>query len=652
MVIIATEEGIEVDGILLSNTAEMQTFINVHAPKDLPVGISAHAPIDLMAHLFATGMWNMSDLYAMLSINAPVELDVNVTPIVPHDVRAHIEAHQPFELEASLKSIPAYPLYANIDWIVHHQQLDVDIGGHIPHDLRVLISMLNISDLSAFMRAISPKDLDVRMKIYQRGMYNLEVLSQAVHTQSYDLLYEMYVWGARDLSIKIGGNIPYDLTAFLQPWHTRDISAVVETVYPKQLEINFIPQAEPGQDLLVIHRTYQKIPLMVSFNVWTGLKTLDVSLYGLYAYDFNVNLSMGSYKDLHIDIPMNTGYQNLFVTIKPATRIMSTIITIHTMEIKDLYVSLNQGWPCGFWSTYSLLNVTLRPTFCLNLDVSFKTIWGSGYISRAAYINKSYFDAYMVTQNLQFSIPTLPVPADAIIVDKVDIVYENKFDDIVQDVIQVRFPWPRFRRALGVFDMFVIITPYRGDKFLDFMVELYAVKPDIPTMPASKPLVQRQGLDEPVWPEVFQVKEIELWSEDSSEIVRKIEVMFGEQIQEYYWVSQEQRAYSKNAWEQKWTLLNRGYLPHSIYSGQIDYVTLREISDMKNFDTIDQAMKALISNFLYHDKTDLQVMLAGTGTYSNLSVQLDIRGRDRIYNLRVYIEPMKVTDLTVTLNCV
>jgi hypothetical protein len=652
MVIIVTDEGIEVDGLLLKSSAEMQTFIGAHAPKDLPVGIGAHAPVDLIALLRPSPNWPTYEFYANIFVNRPSDLNIEIKPITPYDLTASIGITHPLELETVINPIPYKQLNVVIDWIVHHETLPVYLGGHPPHDLEIRLSMLSVADFTAVLNSIPPRDLHVLIKIYQRSNYDLRIDTAAVHSSYHDLLYYMYVWGARDLAVNIGTSIHWDLSASIWGWHPHDVDVYVKTVYPTPIEVTFNAEPEPGQDLLVIHRIHQKIPLQIDLNVWTGLKTLDVSLYGLYAHDLDVELKMGSYRNLEVPLPMTTGYRDLFITLKPATRIMSTIITVYTMEVKDLYISINQGWPCGFGSSYKLLEVSFIPAFFLNFSAYFKVIYGSGYKSMATYINRAYFDTFIGVQNLTISLPSSAIPADATIIDKVDLLYENTFDDIVQDIIQVRFPWPRFRKAYGDLNFTVELFPFHGNTYLDFIVEIYAVKPDPPRMPESKPLVVRQGLDEPVWPDVFQVKEIELWSEDSSEIVRRIEVMFGEQIREYYWVSKDQRAYSKNVWEDKWTFLTRGYLPHTEYSGQIDYVTLREISEMKNYDTVDQAMKALLANFLYHGKADMEISLAVIGTYSNLPVTIDIRGRDRIYNLWVRLEPMKTNDLSITLTCV
>jgi hypothetical protein len=171
-------------------------------------------------------------------------------------------------------------------------------------------------------------------------------------------------------------------------------------------------------------------------------------------------------------------------------------------------------------------------------------------------------------------------------------------------------------------------------------------------MPTSQPIIKPVNAWEPtIWPEVFQVSEIELWADDPPELVRKVEVMFGEQVHEYYWVSKDQRAYKKEEYE-KWTLMARGYLPSAEYSGQIEYVTLYEISDMTKYATIDAAMTALINCFQYKGQKNLEVNLMSTGSYYNFNVMLSAWGFDRLYNLFVLIEPAHLHDLAVEINCV
>jgi len=665
MVIIVTDAGLEVDGILLSNTAEIQTFIDVHTPQDLNINISPIPPSDLTAHigahlpfdfpieLIASSYHPMSDLYTYISVHVPADFTTLVGAHLPHNLNIPIGAHSPRDITFGMVAVPYVELDIIIDWIVHQSDINTVVGSHIPYDLGAYFNVWNISNIQVRIGTSIPKDLCFILRAFGQGNSDLTVRTAATHTSCLDFSYIMYVWGAKDFQITIGTSIKHDLSLLMQTWHIRDVNVCIDTVFPKTLEMSITPIPEEGYDLNVIHRIHQKVALFAEFNIWEGISTLSATLLGLYPYDLSVGFTMGSYSPLYITLPMTTGYKDLVVTLKSATRIMSTIITVYTMEIKDLYVSINQGWPCGFGSSYMLLEVVLNPKFFLNFTALIRAIDGSGSAVIANYVNKPYFDTFIAIQKIQISLPEDQSTPEAIIVDKTDLTYENQFYQTAQDVVRVRFPWPRFRRIPSYIEFSVILTPFHGNTYADIMVYIHAVRPESPRMPTSRPLILREGMgaSDPIWPDIFQVKEIELWSDDMKDLVRKIDITFGEQIREYYWVSSEQRAYSKNMWETKWTILGRGYLPHTEYSGQIDYVTMREISDMKKYNTIDEAIRALISNFLYSGKSDIQILIGTMGYYSELSVMVDIRGRDRFTNLRVYIEPMRACDLTITLQC-
>jgi hypothetical protein len=203
---------------------------------------------------------------------------------------------------------------------------------------------------------------------------------------------------------------------------------------------------------------------------------------------------------------------------------------------------------------------------------------------------------------------------------------------------------------VGAVILSVLINPFPILTLpLDLRVSLWANRPDPPTQPGSRPIAMRESaLDEPVWPQIFQVHEVELWGDDPPEVVRKIEIMFDTQVNIYYWVSSEQRAYAKEMWEQ-WAFLTRGYLPDAQYSGQILYSTMHTLSTMVRYDTIDQAIRAMIANFAYKGKSTLSVYLKGTGSLTRLSVYLDVRDYDHLRSLPVLIEPMHPYNLEVNL---
>jgi hypothetical protein len=581
MIIIATEAGLEINGVLLKDVTDLKTYIAAHQPEQLGVSIGMHAPTDLSVRFRGT--------------RAPIYSDLS-------DVQVMIDTHVPAGLTVSLY---------------------VDVGT----------------------------SLLVKFGIYQRSTQYLLVTLKGTIPQYSNLYVTLQANTIRHLAVNLGIHPAKTLSAQLWAWHIHDVSVLIDTVYPRPLEINLIPEADPGQDLLIIHRILQKTFFEVEFDIWRGITPLNIWIYGMYGHDFGASFTMGGYKNLTIPIPMTTGYRNLVVTLKPASRIMTTIIPVYILEIKDLYISINQGWPCGFGSSYRNFEVVLNPAFFLAFSVSFKTRYGGGDPAIGIYLNKYDFNSYVNSYNLQFNLPQELIPIEATIIDALPLTYENQFDNIVQDIMQIRFSWPRIRWYTATSDLSVLITAYRGDKFLGLTVDLFALKADLPIMPTSQPLIQRDGFEEPVWPSVFQVKEIELWAEDPPGIVRLIEVMFGEQVREYYWVSSEQRAYSKKDWE-SWTLATRGYLPHAEYSGQIDYVTLREISDMKRYETIDAAMRALIANFSYKGLNTLRIDLTARGLYTALGVTMDIWGRDRLSNLIVRIEPAHPCNLTVEITCV
>mgnify|MGYP005847376093 CR=1 FL=1 len=672
MIIVATPGGIEIDGILLKNTVEMQAYISAHRPQDLEVvmnpvpphdlraPIGVHPPMDLLAKIGAVppkdlsvyfGIIRFFDFQARIGTVVPMDLHVELGITEPVDIRVDIGAHSPIDLEANIFPVPYHKLEVTF-WSVHHAYLYAIIGSSVPHDLDVLMNIYQRHDLRVPIKLHSPKDLVMYFRIFQRTTNDLVVYVHPVHSGYSNLSVDIFGWAIKYLYVPIGGHPGHDLYAQIYGWRFHDLDAAIEATSPQDLPVVFEAAAEPGYDLIVIHRTFQTHHLLVDFNIWRGIQTLPVYLHGVYAYDLSVMFTMGGHHDFTINLPMTTGYKDLFVTLKPASRVMTTIIPILTMEIHDLYVSINQGWPCGFGSSYKNLEVTFNPSFLLSLEVLLRCIDGSGTSVIGSYINRHNFSSFLNTYPLEFYLPESTGEVQVNILDKIPVTYKNEFDDIAEEIIQLRFSWPRTRIYSGELNLSVDIFAYRQDPYYDLRIYLEAIRPDVPKMPTSQPLVQRtQSWEEPVWPAVFQVKELELWAEDPPEVVRVIEVVFGEQIHEYYWLSNEQRAYRKEDYEE-WTMMTRGYLPHAEYSGQIDYVSLYEISDMKNYETIDAAFRALISSFTHKGQYKLQIDLRATGSYHDFKVFMDVWGSDRFYNLSVIVEPSHLHDLEVEFTCV
>jgi hypothetical protein len=603
MIIVATSEGIEIDGILLTNTVEMQAYISAHRPQDLEVGLK---------------------------------------PIPPKDLMVEVGVHAPKELS----------VYLSVIQLIFYEDLQARISAHIPHDLDISMNIMQKHELLTRVGAHPPKDLIVFFRLFHSVVTDLIVMIKPVHRDYTDLYVGFWGWALKDFMAPIGAHLPHDLYGTIHAWHVHPVNALIGSITPQDLSTTFVATPEDGYDLIVVHRTFRTSPLLVEFNIWKGVATLPIWLYGIYYQDFSVYFTMGGKHDFSILLPMTTGYRDLFVTLKPASRVMTTIIPILTMEIHDLYVSINQGWPCGFGSSYKNFSVELTPAFFLAFTAVFKVIDGSGVRSLGVYVNRSNFNSFFNSYDIRFELPETTGAIDTNILDQVAVRYENQFDDIVEDIIQLRFSWPRIRIFSGELNLSVVVYPYKQDPYHDLSIQLYAARAEVPKMPTSQPLVQRtRPWEEPVWPAVFQVKEVELWADDPPEITRVIEVVFGEQVHEYYWLSNEQRAYKKEDYE-TWTLMTRGYLPHAQYSGQIDYVSLYEISDMEKYETIDAAFRALIRSFHSNGQSKLEVLLNVTGSYHSFSAIMDVWGTDRLYNLAVFIEPMHPHDLTVEITCV
>jgi hypothetical protein len=589
-----TEEGVEVDGILLKDITDIKAYISAHQPESVEVSIGAVQPEQLIVQL--RGVW-------------------------------------PFGEEAL--------------------EFTTDINMHFPRDLTVMYGISQPTDLSAIIRPMHITLFKAWFFTVEFGQSDLHVNLTTIREGILNLSAQLHIWSIDLLRIYIRINeSPLPLYTYVWVWTPSVINVLIGITRPPPLIVDFQAVPAPGIDLIVYHGFYKYTNLNVDFDIWTGLWNLRTFIHGVYKSDLQVDFRMGGYLKLEVPLPGTSGYKNLFITLRPSSRIMTTIIPVYTIEIKDLYVSINQGWPCGFGSAYKLLYVDFNTSYFHAFTATFKVITGSGVHILGVFVNRSYFDTYINSFNFKIKIPKENILPETRIMDELSIIYDNEFADLYQDVMQVTFNWPRIRLLNGLSTFYVELIPYKGDKVYELNVILVALRQMPMVQLTSRPLMPREtALEDPIWPDVFQVTEIELWGDDPPEVVRRIEIKFEEQIHEYYWVSQEQKAYSKNAWEQ-WAFLTRGYLPHAEYSGQIDYVTMRSLSSMERYDTIDQAVKAMIQGFLYQGRTDFNVILNPTGKITRLLVELTIRDWSRLKNLRITIEPMHTHLLSVDLKAI
>jgi hypothetical protein len=731
-VIRVTEEGIEIDGVLLKDTVDMKVFIEAHKPEGLSVGIgAAHPqPLDVLLHVWTTrhfslqvfplrpvevqvvvnvnqpaqllaeflilqpytlpvlmGLSQPQELQLRIGVNRPLRLEIPFHVLVPvplhvgirgwhaSDMTAAVDSHRPRDLVVTLAGYyPSFlsvvlktevpkPLWVTMLSVPYHKfivyirafqtsDFSVTLDSHAPRDINVLIDSHAPSEFVTYIRPMRVSGFKTWFFIIEQGLSSFLLHLIAVHSEFKDFDLTMHIWSLKNLTINMDLGGPRNLYASIWAWTPTDLSVAIATTYPPPLEIGMIPQPEDGVDLKIIHGFYKFTSISVNFNVWTEMYNLQVYLQGLYKSEFQVEFTMGSYHPLTVPIPGTSGYKNLFITCKPASRIMTTIIPVYTVEIKDLYISINQGWPCGFGSSYRNFSVTFDSAYFHAFTAVFKVISGSGTKSFGIFINRAYFDTYINKFDIHVSIPYEPVEPNMKIFDTTSIVYDNEFADLYQDVMQVTFSWPRIRLLSGTSAISVELLAYKGDKTYELSVEFYAQRQDPIRQLTSRPLMPRDtALGDPIWPDAFQVTEIELWGDDPPEVVRRIEIKFEEQIHEYYWVSSEQRAVSKRVWEQ-WSFLTRGYLPNAEYSGQIDYLTMRSLSSMKFYDTVDQAVKAMISNFLYSAKIDFSVSCNPHGSYRNLSIDFSIWDSARLKALRVDIEPMHTQTLSIDLTAI
>jgi hypothetical protein len=591
MIIIVTEDGIEINGVVLKDMTDLRAYIGAHVPETLSVSIGAVSPVDLSISLTPSWFETGADMHHLMTI---------------------LRLHQPSALSAHLGISQPQPL---------------------------LVSMYGWYY----------KNFNITMKAFKSTYRNIDVLFKGVFSAYGSLDVTVHGWAYKDLNIGLKTHPALSLSAYLQTYHVTDVNLIFSTVFPTVFSIEFTSLPEAGVDLQILHRASKFHTFDVSFYIWRTYYNFAVSIHGLYKVELDLLFRMGGYHPLLLPLPMTTGYRTLEVMFQPSYRIINTLLPVYTVEAKNLYVSINQGWPCGFGSTYKLLSIEFLVRYVHAFNISFKVIDGSGISSFSTFINRTDFKSYLASFGFVINMVS-DTEAAPVITDSLNITYNTDFKEVYMNKVKVKFSWPRILREHGFHNFSLELFAYLEDKILDFAVNLTAIRPLPPILPSSQPLVVYGGLDEPEMPLVYQVKEVQLWNLDPPGLVRKIDVMFGGHAKEYYWVSDEQRAYRSDLYPE-WSYLTKGYVPDAEYSGQMSSVILRELSDVSRYSTIDSAIRALITNFSYSSLSILKLNIIPSGGYSPLNLLMDIWGKNRIGDLQLLIQPFHISALSIEFNC-
>jgi len=491
-------------------------------------------------------------------------------------------------------------------------------------DIRAYIATIyQTSDLSTQLGIHKPEHIYAHFRIIQTSYSDL-FTTIGGHYSDYALLNaSLYGFRFKDIYASIGGHQPAYLFSHFQIWHESYLQAQIDMHSPENLLANIYGDPYGGINLLSSFRILQSKTLQVNLNAWTKFKDLFISCMGWRKLDLITELeASGGYKNLNVNLPLQSQWVNLYATFRINLRRISTIIKVHMLEHKELYAIINNSFPCYFGSSYKNLYVEFssRPDYLLLAYL--RGIRGTGTKDLRIYINHDdSFSYYLDTKKLNIIIPL----RKEYVVDFKRLKYNNLMSSVYLDYKTISFIYPRRQITGGYSTLYVGLSPYEN-KTRDLYVELF-------------PLYQLP-------PILKNVSQVELWSNDPPELYRIIDILFEQQVHEYIWSGYEQVAYSRALWE-KWCLMSRGYLPSTLNGGQIDYVTMQSLCDIRQFANTDEAIRYLIEKTVITGTSDLYAYISMLTGCKNLQINFSIISN--LQDLVITLEPVHTKDLSVNL---
>lgn len=329
-----------------------------------------------------TGLISSADLggYIKVLVSDQADLGAEIASAALYmDLPAIIGAHYPGDLPGSIHAwdIKDLPGYINQ---IYKNDLPAIIGGHLPGDLPAYLNVWpqedlpgsihgwQIADLQAYINALEYKDLPAIIGAHQPE--NIKgIIKGWVREATYDLGATTHGYDAgdlpgiiniifkEDLPAEIYGIPPRDLQGIIRGWQEADLGGIINgTPWPWDLPASVV--GYPPEDLGAYIN-----PIGWALSNYRDLSAYINTLRGV-PVDLSAAMNVMQASDLSAFIDTGRGIGDLGATILPKRIRLTSVISVITMEHKDLSATISI--PC-FYSDYKDLMAYVRPVFIADL---------------------------------------------------------------------------------------------------------------------------------------------------------------------------------------------------------------------------------------------------------------------------------------------
>lgn len=532
------------------------------------------------------------------------DLPASVTSFIEKYLTANITGHYPANLTAEMRV-----------WQRVYQDLPVSIHGWQTKDLTASLLGIIGYDLPASVVPIPPKDLSAYLKVWPQM----------------DLPGSVYGWDYKDLGARItafydknlsasigthspvnltarlkgyGREVPADLPAYLIGVAYRDLPASIRATYLKDLPASIFAIAP--KDLSAVIHGYQTTDLPASMNVIAWPYNLTASITGSGGYhgliasingviSTNVFGNLGAYltswyehnlqalvnvvapADLGGQLVVGGGSSDLAAYIYPKMIRLSTVISLVTMEAKDMSAVINV---CG-GSGFKNLGASMTYNHIKDLVAS---IYGRYSYSYQTDLNAKigYADSYFVLDKLPLSIT----------------IANSKYR--VYDRISLRLAVSR--QSYGLWAS--IVGEYTSS---DLSATLTAAELDPVNFEDSK---NRERV-------YFNLGKAGVSYET-------VEFSFSELVRDYFFNSATSQVYKTDPLD-RWITNVESFIPEDkrmnvkrrLHKGGV-------LHDIERFSSIDEAVRYIIDYVTFYPKENLTASITATGQFIGLGASINV----------------------------
>lgn len=503
----------------------------------------------------------ISDLDALIGAHQPKNLLSYVTGLAYKDLPGYLNPIEPIDLGASIQ--PRLP-----------KNLKAEIYGWDTLDLQALINIIAKDNLPATIGAHRPKNVRASIKGWVREAYS-DLGANIGAFDTNELPAEIRGTELRQLPAYLFAIAPVDLSANIHGWDTKDLQGIINVIqYPYNLPASI--NGRPWK--------YRNLSATITSNLLGPHK--DLTAYILPSKgtaDLSAYLGVNYSKDLSAYVDTGNDIGNLSAQINPKMMRLTGVLSIITMEHKDLSATISI--PC-FYSDYRELSSYIRPVFQADLPAS---IHPQGWLGGIDNLGAKW--GYQDTSVMQDKLPI--------------ILNFSGWDFRTEDRLLITASIFRSALNLGA-TITAVRTPanlsaYINGVFLEpYEFDYWKLRERVQNRTYSQVAIDYEDVD----------------------------ISFQTIVRDYFYSSGSDVVAKVNKYERFVTKVASYYSQATARRLDERLHKIKYLYDMRHFNSIDEAVKFAILYVTETPERNLQAMITATGSFNNLTSS--IIGSDKI----------------------